>query len=235
MKRICSVMGIILAAVCFSACAEKKVDSNGLEFPGMKWGMVKDEAFEAAGIKDEDVSDDSTEASFGSAYIVEGYEAFGEKSDRASFSFFDMGNGEQKLCAVFVEYPKDADMDRVLEQMKKAYGDTVPKINVFGQFQELGIGQQSGYDYEESEHLKLWSGATIEEMIPEGKEDDYMELWQEQIPSGTNSETWEDALKNAGLEIALWTDDSQGRGNGVYFMAYNLLAFNELASEFGEQ
>ncbi len=54
--------------------------------------MNQEEAFQAAGIK-EDLADYSSEAGFGSAYIVEGYEAFGEESYRTNFCFLDVGDG----------------------------------------------------------------------------------------------------------------------------------------------
>ena len=93
MKKIQVMIGIIFAAVFLSACAQKEPDSSSLQFPGLKWGMNKEEAFQAAGIKEEDLADYSSEARFGSAYIVEGYEAFGEESYRTNFCFLDVGDG----------------------------------------------------------------------------------------------------------------------------------------------
>lgn len=247
MKKIFSVFVILLTALLFGACSDAKSDNSDLNFPKLNWGMSREEVMEASGIAEEDMQGYGDEMQYSAVYIVEGYEVFGETSDNTRFEMLDLGSGTKGLTAVTVEYPDSADMDHVLGEMKKAYGDTVPEVIRYDMMNMLQVEDSlPEVVYEESDNVKIWAGNSISEIIPQGQEDAYKKLWQEKpyssatIPFqvGLSDDTWGEFSKNAKMVMVLWLKDGQeifGSGNKLYFYALTQNVYNEITRRIAEQ
>lgn len=242
-----SILMILLTVLLFGACADKKSDDTDLNFPKLNWGMSREEVMEAGGIAEEDLESYGDEMQYSSSYIIEGYKVFGEKSDRTRFEMLDLGNGTKGLANVIVEYPDSADMDRVLKEMKKAYGATVPEIIRYDMMSMMGMDDSlPEVQYTESDNVKIWAGNSVNEVIPKGQEDAYKKLWQEKpypsatVPfqTGLSDDTWEEFSKNAKMVMVLWLKDGQeifDSGNKLYFGALTQNVYNEITRRISEQ
>ena len=246
MKKTCSVLGILLIALLLWACSDKEVSNTDLNFPKLNWGMNWEDVMEEGGITKDYLADDRAKTQYGSAYVAEGYEVFGEKSDKTRFDFIDFGSGTKGLTSVIVEYPDQADMSHVLEEMQKAYGSTVPEAVSYQLFNSLDDGALLEDHYKESEHVKIWTDLSVGEAIPDGEEDEYKKIWQDQPHSsastsfqpGLNNESWDEFSSNAKMAMVLWLEDGQDvldSGNKLYFLAWNRNAYNEITRRILEQ
>ena len=130
MKKLWSAAAVfaILAVMVLGAYTENRADGSALNFPNVEWGMTWEEVMTAAGIAEEDVLGDNAQGRFSSGYGVTEYEVFGQRADGVLFTMIDLGGGTQRLTTVMINYPDDADMDRVLQEMTKAYGSPVPEL-----------------------------------------------------------------------------------------------------------
>ncbi len=210
-----------------------------LQFPDSAWGMTLEEVLDAYGITRDD-TDLLEEGDTGSAFAVSGREVFGEEASRILFQFIDpeKGNGEPKLCAAEISYPDDADMENVLKEMEKAYGDTLPDVRIFSMFDSLDSGGIPQNDYIEAEDLKLWGSCTVGEAVPEEQKDDFGELWEE-LQTGLTADNWESFSNEARLATAVWSAGSEEfqtlEKNGVKFDAYNYIVYEAIMTSVQEQ
>lgn len=231
---------ILLLSACGKTVKEKTPEKSELEIKNTSWGMTVDEALKAYDVTKESASLFS-ENKTGAAFAIEnGYEMFGEKTERIVFQFLDLEKGEgiKKLCQIDITYPTNADMSKVLDEMKAKYGDTEKNIRIYGMFQSLSDEELPQYDYKEAENLKLWGGSSVSESIPEEQDKEYEKLW-ENLQPGLTEENWEEFSENARLVTAVC---ASGEGaypsfekNGVSFNAYNLLVYEELKEQLLEK
>lgn len=250
MKKLWSmvIMVIMSAALLLSAYTVEGADT-ALNFPNMDWKMGREEVMQAGGFTEEDLADYSAESQYSSVLIKEGYEVFGVESVYTAFELFDFGSGKQELFCVTVNYPDDADMEHVLEEMEKAYGETVSDVAVYELFDPLvaaSTGQLYKKDYAQSEHVKIWSGRSVSEAVPKGQEDDYKRVWQEKshpeatrsFQPGLNDENWEEFSQNAKMNVIFWLEEGQDvmySGNTLCFLALNQHVYDEVTRRIENQ
>ena len=252
MKKLCSAAAVfaILAVMVLGAYTENRADGSALNFPNVEWGMTWEEVMTAAGIAEEDVLGDNAQGRFSSGYGVTEYEVFGQRADGVLFTMIDLGGGTQRLTTVMINYPDDADMDRVLQEMTKAYGSPVPELinyDIFSSIDSSGEAKSLySKQYAESEKMKIWAGSPLNEVVPKEQEQAYMKTWQEKIYSqessisfqrGLTDDQWDEFTKNARMAMVLWMNeaDEHKGGNRVYLNAYIDQAFDEITRRISEQ
>lgn len=224
MKKV--VFILILVAVVFLCSCGKKEDIDRLVLPKTTWGMSVQEVLDAYGITKEDTimyEEMHRAVSFG----LEDYELFGKAAFRTWFSFVDtMNNGNMELGGITVQFSEDTDMEHVLDNMKKAYGKTVPEFKVYHGMQVFDT--LDGEEYTDSDSLKLWASRPVADFIPEKEYKEYGALWKDHL-STLNEENWDEFAREARMvTVACWYNAS---GNQISFDAYNLLIFNELKKQ----
>lgn len=229
-KRVFATTLFLVLIIILCSCGGKEGDGS-LEFPKTKWGMTRAEVLEAYGIEREDTSE-WMDSVYGTSFAVEGQKLFGEETGRIRFEFLDIGSGTKQLCVVSVEYPDDADMDRVLKNMRKEYGDTVSEITMY-QPMTVIPGILAKEHVAESETMKVWGSAFVNQEIPEEHFADYRTLWSGPFPLDVNEENWGEFYEKSRLAGVLWSDDGgvPGAENALYFNAYNLMVYNQMKGE----
>lgn len=227
MKKVISMVVLLMLLLC--ACGSKK-DAGYLEFPKTTWGMSEQEVLDAYGVTKEDALQYDTGEKYTSV-VLGGQQLFGEEADKVVLNFLDLGNGKQGLYYVRVIYRENVDMKRVLAEMQKAYGGTIPAMTVYEQYSALDSGEMPQHDYTESDQLKLWGSNILKEAISEKEIQNYAPLWEE-YQEGLNTERWSDFCENARLVNVIWSDSEIPQ---VDFNAYNLAVYNELTQQLSDQ
>jgi hypothetical protein len=180
--------------------------------------------------------DDTINYDEDNAFGIKGYKLFGEETDIIMFSFLNFEKGKPKLVAVKVTYPEGSDMNKVLKEMKKLYGDTVSDISIFDTF--LMTDELKERKFTESEHLALWvSEKSILQTISGKNSEDYKELWKK-YKYGLKEDTWDIFSKNSKLVTVAWTDNGEYPSKSKYaldFDAFNLVASNEIKNQLSDQ
>ena len=230
MKKTALIVFITVILLC--SCS-KKVDSDFLEFPKTNWGISMTETLNAYGITEKDTSDYKD----GSVFVINGYQMFGEKTSKIIFNFINFKKGDPKLCSVRVTYPESADMNKVLKEMKKAYGKTVSDIRIYGLFQVFE-DRLPEKNYAESDHLKLWaSKKSVFQSIPENQYENYSNRWEKYQPS-LNNDNWGTFSQNARLVTVVWSDNGEFPSLEKFaldFNGYNLVVLNEIKSQLPDK
>lgn len=228
-KMKCMILMIVFTVLC--GCSEKE-DKDVLVFPETTWGMNIQETLDRYEITREDTRN-YMEGGRGTAFILEGYEVFGEISYRVQFNYLDFSdNGNYELCRVQVTYPESVDMQSVLEKMKKTYGETVSEIVAYREYSPLGDDILTKVEYTDSEQMKVWAGRTVDEFISESESERYEQNW-EFFQDGLTTNNWEEFIQNARMVYVIWV--AKEGVNVLEFDAYNLGVYTTLKSQLEKQ
>lgn len=221
-KKICLCI-VCLLSIFLCSCGKKEDPS--LNFPGLAWGMTPKEAKEALKLQDEDL-DVSEESGRGSAFIVNDFELFGIKTKHTSFQFLDFADqGNYRFCEVVAQYPDDADMDSVCEELKKRYGEPLPEITLY----ELNafLGMFGPETFKDSEQIKVWGTQDVSEQIPEKESAAYYQAWKPFLKSLTDDEAWDIFINTAKMNAILLQKDSKS----LMFFAYHEGVWNAVKEQ----
>ncbi|GMQ62958.1 hypothetical protein [Vallitalea maricola] len=230
MKKIAFIIFTTVILLC--SCS-KKADPDYPEFSKTNWGMSMAETLNAYGISEKDTSHYVED----SVFSVKGYELFGEKTSIIIFNFINFKKGNPKLCSVKVNYPESADLNNVLKEMKKVYGETVSNISIYDLFQVFE-DKLPVKEYTESDHLKLWANnKSVLQSIPENQHENYRNLWKN-YQTSLRDDNWDTFSKNAKMVTVVWSDNGEFPSLEKYaldFNGYNLVVFNEINSQLSNQ
>lgn len=153
MKKKLSIV-IFIAAIFLCSC-ENKQENSSLNFPKTTWEMGMDEVMGAWGAEKEDTRHFETDE-LGTMFTLEGRELFGEKTELINFQFYDFaGSGTQEFCYVQVTYPDDNDMDHVLEEMKKVYGE--PQEGIISYLPYVILETLQEFQPKDPDKVKSWA------------------------------------------------------------------------------
>lgn len=231
-------IGIILIAVMFLLLGCSQQDKNeNLELENITWGMTVDEVLEIYGKSKNDVTS-VRENPYDSYFTIEdGTEVLGEKTQKIIFSFVDasVDGRRQGLCSIQVIYPNDADMGAVRHEMQQSFGDTVSRITRYQPNQLPEVEELPPMDaFETNEKRDFWIGKTVKDVVPNGKEDEYEELW-EKYQGGLSKENWKEFSENSYLVMAICASGENAfpmfEKNGIYLDAYNLAVHNSIMQQ----
>ncbi len=221
---------VFIAAIVLCACGKKQED-NSLNFPKTTWEMGMDEVMSAWGAKKEDTkhfkSDD-----LGSMFTLEGQELFGEQTELINFQFYDFaGGGTQEFCYVQVTYPDDADMDQVLTEMKKAYGEPHEGITFYIPY--MILEELKEFQPEDPDKIKSWALDRVSDLIDKEKLADYQKPW-EAFQQGIDQDHWDTFINNTWTVRVSWITDAEwnrlefdATGMKIYHTIHNQLNMQE--------
>lgn len=209
---------LLLCAVLTSCNSAPK--SADLCLPGLEWGQPMDEALKALDTSLEVLSseDYSLDEEYGGGRVrLRGQEAFGQKSAEMILTFAtdfyyidpekyaDRKNGF--LCEVRISYPEDADMDAVLAEMKKSFGEPAETVETYSTYEELPT------EYTSDDHNQYWAGPAISQVVDEAHQKTLREneefaaaLIPTQSDSSIDDAVWENYLKTP-VSTARWSDN----------------------------
>jgi hypothetical protein len=175
-------------------------------------------------------------------FMIKDYKLFGEKSSEIRFSFGDIKGVNPKLIGIEVVYPEDADMDNILNNMKRTYGDLVSEYSIFSYFIPFD-STLSEYKCVETDHLKLWaSEKSILDSIPDTEIEQYRALWSKYQSPIKEDENWSIFLENGKMVSIAWTDNNEipvmmhqdNQKNKLYFDAFNVNVYNGIKNELSD-
>lgn len=246
MKTLKTVFFFFIMPLLLSSCNSPNPQSKTLEFPQTTWNMNTEDVLQAYDIT-KDTAQVYTVAGRGTAFAVDNCNVFGEKADSVIFAFMDLkkdssGNfpeyteklpdSDEVLCTVQVIYPADINVDRLLKNMEKEYGKTVPELTLYPLYQSVASGSlMTVQKYKESDDVKLWTGESINTLIPERESENYKDLWIPYRPNLTKK-NWKEFSQNAGA-VTIILQKSENSVT-LYFDAYNLAVYYELKNQLGQ-
>ena len=220
--RIFSLLASLLL-VCgwLSSCVSAPQEAGAqLCLPGLEWGQPMDEALKAldtslVALSSEDYALD--EEYGGGRVRLRDREIFGQKSAEMILTFAtdfyyidpekyaDRKNGF--LCEVRISYPEDADMDAVLAEMKKSFGEPAETVETYSTYEELPT------EYTSDDHNQYWAGPAISQVVDEAHQKTLREneefaaaLIPTQSDSSIDDAIWENYLKTP-VSTARWSDN----------------------------
>ena len=209
---------LLLCAVLTSCNSAPK--SADLCLPGLEWGQPMDEALKALDTSLEVLSaeDYALDEEYGGGRVrLRDREIFGQKSVEMILTFAtdfyyidpekyaDRKNGF--LCEVRISYPEDADMDAVLAEMKKSFGEPAETVETYSTYEELPT------EYTSDDHNQYWAGPAISQVVDEAHQKTLREneefaaaLIPTQSDSSIDDAVWENYLKTP-VSTARWSDN----------------------------
>lgn len=209
---------------------------NYFELENTPWGMTLDETLKAYDT-DRASAAKLQEATYGSTFAIEdGREMFGAETTMILFNFLDptVSGGGQKLCQIDIVYPDDTDMRPVVEAMKQSFGEPVKKVSYYTLSSSLSGDTVPKTDYETDEHLTLWAGQTVSEVVPEALSAEYEKSW-ETPAAWLTPDNWDAFAKEASLITVFCSDDASGAPvfgkKAIRLDAVNLTIYNTIAKQ----
>ena len=220
--RIFSLLAsLLLVCGLLSSCGSAPQGAGAqLCLPGLEWGQPMDEALKALDTSLEALSpeDYALDEEYGGGRVrLRGQEAFGQKSAEMILTFAtdfyyidpekyaDRKNGF--LCEVRISYPEDADMDAVLAEMKKSFGEPAETVETYSTYEELPT------EYTSDDHNQYWAGPAISQVVDEAHQKTLREneefaaaLIPTQSDSSIGDAIWENYLKTP-VSTVRWSDN----------------------------
>lgn len=220
--RIFSLLAsLLLVCGLLSSCGSAPQEAGAqLCLPGLEWGQPMDEALKALDTSLEALSseDYALDEEYGGGRVrLRDREIFGQKSAEMILTFAtdfyyidpekyaDRKNGF--LCEVRISYPEDADMDAVLAEMKKSFGEPAETVETYSTYEELPT------EYTSDDHNQYWAGPAISQVVDEAHQKTLREneefaaaLIPTQSDSSIDDAVWENYLKTP-VSTARWSDD----------------------------
>lgn len=209
---------------------------NYFELENTPWGMTLDETLKAYDT-DRSSAAKLQEATHGSTFAIEdGREMFGAETAMILFNFLDptVSGGVQKLCQIDIVYPDDTDMRPVVEAVKQSFGEPVKKVSYYTLSSSLSGDTVPKTDYESDEHLTLWAGQTVSEVVPEALSAEYEKSW-ETPAAWLTPDNWDAFAKEASLVTVFCSDDASGAPvfgkKAIRLDAVNLTIYNTITKQ----
>lgn len=217
--RIFSLLAsLLLVCGLLSSCGQGA--GAQLCLPGLEWGQPMDEALKALDTSLEALSseDYALDEEYGGGRVrLRDREIFGQKSAEmiltfaADFYYIDPEKYADRkngfLCEVRISYPEDADMDAVLAEMKKSFGEPAETVETYSTYEELPT------EYTSDDHNQYWAGPAISQVVDEAHQKTLREneefaaaLIPTQSDSSIDDAVWENYLKTP-VSTARWSDN----------------------------
>lgn len=221
--------------------SENKQGTTGNEYfevENLKWGMTVEEALKALDTSVDKVAK-YDKYTYGAYFeLKDGRELFGEKTKEVHVEFIDVtvSEAEPKLGYLMIEYGENADMAKVLENVKKTFGETSDTMTKFN-YMRSGLDSADGdretatiprSDYEASDTVRFWESKTLNEVIPKDKSDTYEDLFETSF-LWLSDKSWDEFKDNVPLVSVICSSGENEYGyaeNTVIINAYTLLAYN---------
>lgn len=141
---------------------------DSLCLPEAKWGTSIDDTLAAFDTTREELGDNFVlSGNYGSGHaVLKDCTVFGEKSSDMLLLFYQTEDKAGSLVYVSIHYPKDADMDKVLAEMKSTYGQPTESLEVSPEFFSIS---QNTYNTDSTD--QYWSGRQIIGLVGDNEKD----------------------------------------------------------------
>lgn len=207
-KWTAMILGTLLTAslLCFSACNPQQTEEQDPSIPDMAWGGSVSDTLKAldtdtAALGEQAVLDEATGA--GNA-VVMGAELFGQKTEGVVLGFDGTEDGKGAFRQAVLYYPDNADMEKVLDELKKQYGEPAKSLSLTdstGNTETLTTAD--GHQY--------WGGEAIGNKLDDSQKKALREKLDSSKPDivkGLDDSQWESYLKNPSVTVH-WSTDFQ--------------------------
>ena len=106
-------------------------DPSLLEFPGVEWNATPEEVIDALNLTEKQITGERTEDAGSDSLMapdfyymgVQDITVFGKKIVEAKLTFLRYGENDFGLAGIEIYYPKDTDMQTVIDEMAACYGE----------------------------------------------------------------------------------------------------------------
>ena len=131
-KATVFIIAFTILAYCLSGCAvTQNVDKTLLEFPGLKWNATPEEVIEALNLTDQQITGERTENAATDSQLapdryfmdVQNISFFDNEITGAKFTFLRYGKNDFGLTGIEIYYPKNTNMQTVIDKMVTCYGE----------------------------------------------------------------------------------------------------------------
>lgn len=121
--------------------------------------------------------------------------------------------GDHELAEILVTYPQDTDMEAVLDEMRKKYGEALSEITMYEFNKSSPMDLPQPVEYKESEQVKFWGSDFVGSCIPKKESEVYRQKWQKYqvapgMVDGENGITWDIFLETAHMHTILFQKES---------------------------
>lgn len=162
-KRWTLLLAMLLTVTFLSSCSSSilEIESDSLCLPDVEWGSSIDDTLAAFDITREELGGNFVlVGNYGSGHaVVKDCTVFGQKSSDMLLNFYQSEDKGGSLAYVSIHYPKDADMDKVLAEMKSAYGDPEESIE-FCEFNSVSLKE-----YTSDDANQYWGGRLLKDLV----------------------------------------------------------------------
>ena len=156
---------------------------------------------------------------------MENQDLLDQAQDGINERFLDLTD-HHELIDVLVNYPRDTDMEAVLNEMRNKYGEALSEITMYEFNKSSPMNIPQPVEYKESEQVKFWGSDFVGSCIPKKESEAYRQKWKKYqvapgIVDGENGITWDIFLETAHMHTILFQRESYqliflGQNAGIY-------------------
>ena len=135
LRKFFLFIGVVLICTFLSSCSSSlfETESDSLCLPNVEWGSSIDDTLAAFDATREELGEDFyASGDYGNGYaILKDKTVFGVECTDMLLSFELTADKSGSLIYAAIHYPENADMDKVLAEMKKNFGESEEEIIFF--------------------------------------------------------------------------------------------------------
>ena len=165
-KRLALLLAMLLTVSFLSSCnnSPQQLESDSLCLPDVEWGSSIDDTLAAFDTTLEELGEDSyVIGEYGGGYaILKGKTVFGVECTDMLLNFEMTENKSGSLSYAAIHYPQNADMDKVLAEMKNIFGEAKEEIMFFPYSQN----RKSGNLVSDNAN-QYWAGVSLANRLSE--------------------------------------------------------------------
>lgn len=197
---ICIVLPLILLLI---SCSQEE-KSKHIIFQDTYWGMTPDELLKSYNFTKDDIDYEKSED--GITVSIPNMKVLETKSEGVIFQFYKVKENKYGLYGVTVSYLDELDMNLVLQELKKEYGEPSKEHKEYKS--NLEDNQFKKITYKESEHEKYFIDSEyLDTQLKEKQKKQLKKIFEKRYHSLENNKNWEDFLSNVPMATIYWTDN----------------------------
>ena len=165
-KRWTLLLAMLLTVTFLSSCSSSlfETESDSLCLPNVEWGSSIDDTLSAFDTTREKLGEDFyASGNYGNGYaILKDETVFGVECTDMLLSFELTADKSGSLIYAAIHYPQNADMDKVLAEMKKNFGESEEEIIFFPYSKSWGSGK-----FVSDSINQYWAGMSLTDRLSE--------------------------------------------------------------------
>ena len=165
-KRLTLLFAMLLTVSFLSSCnnSPQQLESDSLCLPNVEWGSSIDDTLSAFDATREKLGEDFyASGNYGNGYaILKNETVFGVECTDMLLSFELTADKSGSLIYAAIHYPQNADMDKVLAEMKKNFGESEKKVIFY-----LYSKSQTTETCVSDDTNQYWAGVSLDNRLSE--------------------------------------------------------------------